>query len=380
MSFQNYSSADFINGQSPNPPVVRGRPRANPPSAAQIPTDVPVPTPSSVPASSSQHVPSAGPVPVPSVVPVPSAGPVPATEQAPPAAAEPVSAADSVPEPNTTLNWDSPSTHVLIEIFPAYLVEAGVTSSNEEKAALIQRTEKAFNDNAAVNGRRDICAMTTKWHALHAKYRSRRDDANSTGSAPLQHWEFHDLMEQATIQMPITNPPVTYSSHSRETVDNRGDYATRRRGRSEVVDDEDEDVAPQVNARRPRNVSVSMWFMANHMEQMEAQSRAERAADRARMIEERNADRARMAAKREADIARMAEENAYRRVQLEHNNDYRRQNTELLREATLSMSRMVDLFAASIAHNNNATRAPNPTTTTSNNNPPSPNPSTDNII
>ncbi|KAG2193634.1 hypothetical protein INT47_007466 [Mucor saturninus] len=139
MSFQNYSSADFINGQSPNPPVVRGRPRTNPPSAAQIPTDVPVPTPSSVPASPSQHV--------------PSAGPVPATEQASPAAAEPVSAADSIPEPNTTLNWDSPSTHVLIEIFPAYLVEAGVTSSNEEKAALIQMTEKAFNDNAAVNGR-----------------------------------------------------------------------------------------------------------------------------------------------------------------------------------------------------------------------------------
>ncbi|KAG2191068.1 hypothetical protein INT47_006624 [Mucor saturninus] len=226
--------------------------------------------------------------------------------------------------------------------------------------------------------------MTTKWHALHAKYRSRRDDANSTGSAPLQHWEFHDLMEQATIQMPTTNPPVTYSSHSRETVDNRGDYATRRRGRSEVDndedEDEDEDVVPQVNARRPRNVSVSMWFMANHMEQMEAQSRAERAADRARMIEERNADRARMAAEREADVARLAEEDAYRRVQLEHNNDYRRQNTELLREATLSTSRMVDLFAASIAQNNNATRAPTPTTTTSNNNPPSPNPSTDNII
>ncbi|KAG2193633.1 hypothetical protein INT47_007465 [Mucor saturninus] len=178
--------------------------------------------------------------------------------------------------------------------------------------------------------------------------------------------------------MPTTNLPVTYSSHSRETVDNRGDYATRRRGRSEVVDDEnededeDEDVAPQVNARRPRNVSVLMWFMVNRMEQMEAQSRAERAADRARMIEERNADRARMAAEREADIARMVEENAYRRVQLEHNNDYRRQNTELLREATLSMSRMVDLFAASIAQNNNATRAPTPTTTNSNNNPPSP--------
>ncbi|KAG2191672.1 hypothetical protein INT47_010264 [Mucor saturninus] len=223
MSFQNYSSADFINGQSPNPPVVRGPPRANPPSAAQIPTDVPVPTPSSVPASSSQHV--------------PFAGPVPATEQAPPAAAEPVSATDSVPEPNTTLNWDSPSTHVCIEIFPVYLVEAGVTSSSEEKAALIQRTGKAFNDNAAVNGRRDICVMTTKWHALHAKYRSRRDDANSTGSAPLQHWGFHDLMEQAAIQMPTTNPPVTYSSHSRETVDNRGDYATRRRGRSEMNND-----------------------------------------------------------------------------------------------------------------------------------------------
>ncbi|KAI7878991.1 uncharacterized protein EV154DRAFT_606420, partial [Mucor mucedo] len=44
MSFQNYSSADFINGQRPNPPVVRGRPRVNPPSAAQIPTDVPVPS------------------------------------------------------------------------------------------------------------------------------------------------------------------------------------------------------------------------------------------------------------------------------------------------------------------------------------------------
>ncbi|KAG2190776.1 hypothetical protein INT47_006923 [Mucor saturninus] len=68
MSFQNYSSADFINGQSPNPPVVRGRPRANPPSAAQAPTDVSVPSSQPVPTPSSQHVPSAGPVPVPSVV------------------------------------------------------------------------------------------------------------------------------------------------------------------------------------------------------------------------------------------------------------------------------------------------------------------------
>ncbi|KAI7872270.1 uncharacterized protein EV154DRAFT_487556 [Mucor mucedo] len=33
--------------QRPNPPVVRGRPRANPPSAAQISTDVPVLVPSS---------------------------------------------------------------------------------------------------------------------------------------------------------------------------------------------------------------------------------------------------------------------------------------------------------------------------------------------
>ncbi|KAI7894774.1 uncharacterized protein EV154DRAFT_478168 [Mucor mucedo] len=35
-SFQNYSSADFINGQRPHPPVVRGQPCVNPPSAAQI--------------------------------------------------------------------------------------------------------------------------------------------------------------------------------------------------------------------------------------------------------------------------------------------------------------------------------------------------------
>ncbi|KAI7886544.1 uncharacterized protein EV154DRAFT_605617 [Mucor mucedo] len=87
----------------------------------------------------------------------------------------------------TTINfviWYSASTNVLIELFSDYVA-----------------TKDAFNASDAINGRRDFAAMNNKWICLCDTFRTRRDDANSTGSAPLQHWEFHDLMEQATSRM-----------------------------------------------------------------------------------------------------------------------------------------------------------------------------------
>ncbi|KAI7891923.1 uncharacterized protein EV154DRAFT_602046 [Mucor mucedo] len=84
----------------------------------------------------------------------------------------------------TIVIWDSASTNVLIELFSDYVA-----------------TEDAFNAGDAINGRRDFAAMNNKWIRLCDTFRTRRDDANSTGSAPLQHWEFHDLMEQATSRM-----------------------------------------------------------------------------------------------------------------------------------------------------------------------------------
>ncbi|KAI7873491.1 uncharacterized protein EV154DRAFT_578961 [Mucor mucedo] len=101
----------------------------------------------------------------------------------------------------TIVIWDSASTNVLIELFSDYVVNVGVIRSPQAKLNLNKATEDAFNASDAINGRRDFAAMNNKWIRLCDTFRARRDDANSTGSAPLQHWEFHDLMEQATSRM-----------------------------------------------------------------------------------------------------------------------------------------------------------------------------------
>ncbi|KAI7864872.1 uncharacterized protein EV154DRAFT_584829 [Mucor mucedo] len=115
----------------------------------------------------------------------------------------------------TIVIWDSASTNVLIELFSDYVVNVGVVTppfsssvasnsvirSPQAKLNLNKATEDVFNASDAFNGRRDFAAMNNQWIRLCDTFKTRRDDANSTGSTPLQHWEFHDLMEQATSRM-----------------------------------------------------------------------------------------------------------------------------------------------------------------------------------
>ncbi|KAG2199432.1 hypothetical protein INT47_011544 [Mucor saturninus] len=66
---------------------------------------------------------------------------------------------------------------------------------------LIKAAEDAFNASDAINGRRDIAAMNNIWISLCNAFITRREAANATGNAFFPHWEFHDLMEQATSRM-----------------------------------------------------------------------------------------------------------------------------------------------------------------------------------
>ncbi|KAI7865309.1 uncharacterized protein EV154DRAFT_572199 [Mucor mucedo] len=86
----------------------------------------------------------------------------------------------------TTINfviWDSASTNVLIELFSDYVVNVGVIGSPQAKLNLNKATEDAFNASDAINGKRDFAAMNNKWIRLCDTFKTRRDDANSTGSA-----------------------------------------------------------------------------------------------------------------------------------------------------------------------------------------------------
>ncbi|KAI7870903.1 uncharacterized protein EV154DRAFT_607559 [Mucor mucedo] len=83
------------------------------------------------------------------------------------------------------------------------LHNVGVIRSPQAKLNLNKATEDAFNASDAINVRRDFASMNNKWISLCDTFRTRRDAANSTGSAPLQNWEFHDLMEQATSRMQL---------------------------------------------------------------------------------------------------------------------------------------------------------------------------------
>ncbi|KAI7865041.1 uncharacterized protein EV154DRAFT_572294 [Mucor mucedo] len=98
----------------------------------------------------------------------------------------------------TTINFvirDSASTNVLIKLFSDYVVNVFVIRSPQAKRNLNKATGDAFNASDAIKGRRDFPAMNNKWISLCDTFRTRRDDVNSTRSAPLQHWEFHNLME-----------------------------------------------------------------------------------------------------------------------------------------------------------------------------------------
>ncbi|KAG2192011.1 hypothetical protein INT47_011528 [Mucor saturninus] len=282
---------NFVNGYNPTTPDVRGRPTVNVPAPAPAPSPEPSVSPSAV-RSGSTNEPSV------KTTSSPATGSIPATGSMPSASApsstgssEPSSSAPSAehnpvdepsPQFNTNLNWDSASTHVLMELFPDYIVKIGVTRSPQAK--------------------------------------TRRNAANATGSAPLPHWEFHDLMEQATSRMSTMDPPVSYSLHSRETVDSRGNFSAGGRGCAGVDDGNDDDQEEgRRPTQRPRYVNAATWFMAAHLEALEDQNREERARDRDIT----------------SDILRET-------IVL------RCQNSAWQRDASLAINRMVDLFASSL--------------------------------
>ena len=356
MSFQNYTSENFVNGFNGN--TQRGRPRANRPAPARPDVPVtsnatPVPTtPATTTTASTASTPSTPPTkptaPTDANLPASSEAPV-SSGAAPATPSESASSDGATRQSSTGRNWDAPSTYVLIELFRDYAIEITNTSSPERKAELDAAGLKKFNDHEAVNVTRSLTSMKNKWNDMIASYREKRDAARTTGSAPLPHWEFYDAMEDATTRIATVNPHVLYSSLSGETVDNREQHTSGRRRRFTVEDDDD---VEEPVTRRPRNVDVSVWFMANRMEEIDERNRQERADDR-----------------------------RFHREQIELNNRLRRENSEMLREATSAMTRMAELFALSLANNNPPpTSSPSTTNTIDNNNNPTPPSSNDNNI
>ena len=360
MNFQNYTSENFVNGYNPTSNTTRGRPRSNQVAPASAPAPDSAPATATAPAPAGMNLPRTSAPPPPP----PAAPTQPNVPEAPAAETGSTPAEEQTEEPFTTNQWDVPSTHVLIELFKDFVPRLVSSGSPAERERLKRNVTADYNANAAINGRRNITALTSKWNTLVNMQRDRRRAASATGSAPLAHWEFEEVMELATAQFPTSNPPVIYDSLLGETEDHRAERIPARRRRFQV----DEDVEEEVTARRPRNVDASTWLMANRFEEIEERRRQERAEDRAFFREQ-------MAIRQQQMEIRQQQIDRY---------DLRRQEiAEILRESTLAMNRMTDLLAASIAASTNQNRSSSPATTpstTSNNKPPSPPSSNDNNV
>lgn len=340
MDFQIYTSEDFINGFNPATNVRRGRPRKK--QAASNLSDVPVtsePLPFPTPVTTNPHnntVPA--PASVSPTVPIVSAS------------------TEAVIEVNTSLDWDVPSTHVLIELFIDYVTRLGATDSSLAKDLLSKQTEDAFNANEAVNGRRDIAAMKTRWISLTSMYKLRCEATSIASSSPLPYWEFHEAMEQANANMPTIYLPVTYSV----TDIHHGDHVRRRRRHFEEFvlgeydfeeeDSEEDDFEDEQTDGLPQSNYLFLWSMM--LNRMEENSRRERdlLAERNAFMRDQNAF--------------IRDRNAFMRDQAVLNHQLDLQNAEMLNQATLAMTRMADFFVANINH----ARSSFPDTSTTNNN------------
>ncbi|KAI7891924.1 uncharacterized protein EV154DRAFT_562766 [Mucor mucedo] len=64
-----------------------------------------------------------------------------------------------------------------------------------------------------------------------ATIKQRNDRLNTTRTAPIENWAYHDALENATSEMPTVTPTTMYTSLAGETIDDRGEVV--------VLDDEE---------------------------------------------------------------------------------------------------------------------------------------------